>query len=133
MSTLRVSTLQDTAGSNGSTPSEVFNGRSKLWVRFNGTGTVAIDRSYNVSSITDFGTGDYGVNYSITVPTTGYVAMTACDDVGVPYNNTSSLFNANCRQGTIAATSVRIIVSGVNPGSYRSPIDSTAVFLAVFH
>lgn len=34
------------------------------WVNFNGTGTVAIRSSYNVSSITDNGTGDYTVNYT---------------------------------------------------------------------
>jgi hypothetical protein len=35
----------------------------KGWVEFNGTGTVAIGDSYNVSSITDNGTGDYSVNW----------------------------------------------------------------------
>jgi hypothetical protein len=34
------------------------------WVNFNGTGTVAIRASYNVSSITDNGTGDYTVNFT---------------------------------------------------------------------
>ena len=34
------------------------------WVNFNGTGTVAIRESYNVSSITDNGTGDYTVNFT---------------------------------------------------------------------
>lgn len=34
------------------------------WVTFNGTGTVAIRDSFNVSSVTDFGVGDYGVNLS---------------------------------------------------------------------
>ncbi len=36
----------------------------KAWVNFNGTGTVAIRASYNVSSITDNGTGDYTVNFA---------------------------------------------------------------------
>jgi hypothetical protein len=36
----------------------------KAWVNFNGTGTVAIRASYNVSSITDNGTGDYTVNFT---------------------------------------------------------------------
>jgi hypothetical protein len=35
----------------------------RAWVNFNGTGTVAIRASGNVSSITDNGTGDYTVNF----------------------------------------------------------------------
>lgn len=37
---------------------------AKAWVRFNGIGTVAIDSSYGVSSITDLNPGDYQVNFS---------------------------------------------------------------------
>ena len=40
------------------------SGLAKAWVNFNGTGTVAIRASYNVSSITDNGTGDYTVNFT---------------------------------------------------------------------
>jgi hypothetical protein len=36
----------------------------KAWVNFDGTGTVDLRDSYNVSSITDHGTGDYRANYS---------------------------------------------------------------------
>jgi hypothetical protein len=36
----------------------------KAWVNFNGTGAVAIRSSYNVSSITDNGVGDYTVNFT---------------------------------------------------------------------
>jgi len=42
MSTLRVSTIQDTAGSNSSTPAAIANGIAKAWVNFNGTGTVTL-------------------------------------------------------------------------------------------
>ena len=38
------------------------SGLAKAWVNFNGTGTVAIRASFNVSSITDNGTGNYRVN-----------------------------------------------------------------------
>lgn len=64
MSTLRVSTIQDTAGSNSSTPAAIANGIAKAWVNFNGTGVVAIRAQYNVSSITDGGTGNYTVNFT---------------------------------------------------------------------
>ena len=45
------------------------------WVNFNGTGTVAIRSSYNVSSITDNGTGDYTVNFATALADANYVAV----------------------------------------------------------
>lgn len=44
------------------------------WVNFNGTGTVAIRASYNVSSITDNGTGDYTVNFTTPMSDANYSA-----------------------------------------------------------
>jgi hypothetical protein len=48
------------------------SGLCKAWVNFNGTGTVAIRASYNVSSITDNGTGDYTVNFTTALPNANY-------------------------------------------------------------
>ena len=45
----------------------------RAWVNFNGTGTVAIRASGNVSSITDNGTGDYTVNFTNAMPDADYV------------------------------------------------------------
>ena len=42
------------------------------WVNFNGTGTVAIRASGNVSSITDNGTGDYTINFTNALPDANY-------------------------------------------------------------
>jgi len=50
------------------------NNGAKAWVNFNGTGTVAIRRGYNVSSITDNGTGDYTVNFTTAMPDANYCA-----------------------------------------------------------
>jgi hypothetical protein len=44
----------------------------RAWVNFNGTGTVAIRDSGNVSSITDNGTGDYNVNFTTAMPDVNY-------------------------------------------------------------
>jgi hypothetical protein len=44
----------------------------KAWVNFNGTGTVAIRAAYNVTSITDNGTGDYTVNFTTAMVDTNY-------------------------------------------------------------
>ncbi len=45
---------------------------AKAWVNFNGTGTVAIRSSYNVSSITDSGAGTYVVNLSTATSDANY-------------------------------------------------------------
>lgn len=50
------------------------SGLCKAWVNFNGTGTVAIRASYNVSSITDNGVGDYTVNFTTALPDANYAA-----------------------------------------------------------
>jgi len=44
----------------------------RAWVNFNGTGTVAIRASGNVTSITDNGTGDYTVNFTTAFSDTNY-------------------------------------------------------------
>ena len=49
----------------------------RAWVRFNGTGTVAINGSGNVTSITDNGTGDYTVNFTNAMPDANYTTTFA--------------------------------------------------------
>ena len=49
----------------------------RAWVSFNGTGTVAIRGSGNVSSITDNNTGDYTVNFTTAMPDVNYSVSTA--------------------------------------------------------
>lgn len=44
----------------------------RAWVNFNGTGTVAIRASGNVSSITDNGVGDYTVNFTTAMVDVNY-------------------------------------------------------------
>jgi len=47
----------------------------RAWVNFNGTGTVAIRASGNVSSITDNGVGDYTVNFTTAMPDANYAVV----------------------------------------------------------
>jgi hypothetical protein len=55
----------------------------RAWVNFNGTGTVAIRGSGNVSSITDNGNGDYTVNFTTAFPDTNYASL------GSPFSSTN--------------------------------------------
>jgi hypothetical protein len=70
-------------GQSGSAP--IYAARA--WVNFNGTGTVAIRASGNVSSITDNGIGDYTVNFTTAMPDANYsvVAMCGADLIGNPF------------------------------------------------
>ena len=60
MSVIRVDNFGPSAG--GTTYSA--RGIAKAWVNFNGTGTVAVRDSENVSSLTDQGVGNYDVNFN---------------------------------------------------------------------
>lgn len=77
MSTLNLATIQ----SNTALPPTIQNSSAveigtfcRAWVNFNGTGTVAIRASFNVSSITDNGTGDYTVNFTTAMSDANYSA-----------------------------------------------------------
>ena len=61
-------TIQDSAGTQIGT-------FCRAWVNFNGTGTVAIRASFNVTSITDNGTGDYTVNFTTAMPDANYAVV----------------------------------------------------------
>tara|TARA_Y100000310_G_scaffold97585_1_gene95233 strand:+ start:45 stop:611 length:567 start_codon:yes stop_codon:yes gene_type:complete len=62
----------------------VKNRVGKVWVNFDGTGTIAIRDDFNVASLTDNGTGDYTVTYSANLGNDDYavVAQTGRDESG---------------------------------------------------
>jgi hypothetical protein len=103
----------------------------RAWVNFNGTGTVSIRASGNVSSITDNGTGDYTVNFSNAMPDAFYVlAGTATVDNTAPAaTQTTAVLSGNIR----ATTSMRIYTQfpqdGVNPAVSA---DALFVNIAIF-
>jgi hypothetical protein len=75
-----------------------MTGIAKAWCNFNGTGTVAINGSFNVSSITDNGTGDYTINFTTALPNANYSSViSASPSYGVS-NPTVSL----CQSGAPA-------------------------------
>jgi hypothetical protein len=76
MSTLKVNTIQNTSGGSSSTPEQIEQGRCKMWITIDGTGTVGILDSFNVSSISDEGTGLYEINYSSALGNANYCTVT---------------------------------------------------------
>jgi hypothetical protein len=63
---------------SGSAP--IFGVRA--WVNFNGTGTVVVLASGNVSSITDRGVGLYTVNFTNAMPDVNYFFSGSCESAG---------------------------------------------------
>ena len=82
MSTIRTNTLLHSDGTTTTEPSipALDQRMASAWVNFNGTGTVAIRDSYNVSSITDIGTGIYDVNFSTSMADSNYVALISTNE-----------------------------------------------------
>ena len=59
----------------------------RAWVNFNGTGTIAIRASGNVTSITDNGTGDYTVNFTTAMADANYSATVATNNEANAYSS----------------------------------------------
>ena len=70
MSEIRANTISDAAGTGPVTLTGQY--AAKAWVNFNGTSTVAIRESGNVSSITDRGSGQYTINFSNSLSDANY-------------------------------------------------------------
>ena len=81
MSTLKVNTIQDASGSNGSTPAQIANGRIKSWVSYN-QATDTVNDSYNVSSVTDNATGKFTVNFTTSFANANYGFAGSCNRAG---------------------------------------------------
>lgn len=99
---------------------------ARAWVNFNGTGTVAIRASGNVSSITDNGTGDYTVNFTTAMPDANY-ALVATGSMGTGYSEPRSMGNATT---TPTTTSCRVVSYnlGASPALFDPVIPCVAFF-----
>ena len=96
---------------------------ARAWVNFNGTSTVAIRASGNVSSITDNGTGDYTVNFTTALPDANYAAVATATNMG-----SGNRLYANQNVDPMVTSSWR--VGTWNEGG--SLVDSSFVHVAVF-
>lgn len=76
MSTLRVDAIQNRTGGDLITA----KGIARAWVNFNGTNTVAIRASFNVTSITDNGTGAYTANFTTAMADADYAIIATSGD-----------------------------------------------------
>jgi hypothetical protein len=108
VSEIRTNLLSDAAGTG---PAGLFKqSAAKAWANLNGTGTIALRASFNMSSIVDNGTGDYSFNFSSSMADVNYKATATCTansglmrtfDDTTP--RTASAFRTICFQSTSAA------------------------------
>ena len=121
MSTLKLDTLSNKAGT-ASVPSDtIVSGTAKAWVNFNGSGVIAIRRSFNVTSLTDNGTGNYSVNFTTAMVDADYCVSTTCSNTGATNGNTMGTI------GTATTSLIRVINARA-----AGALDPTTVHVAIF-
>lgn len=86
MSTLRTNNIGNVAGTATTDVLNVINGSAKAWVNFNGTGTIAIRGSHNVSSVSDNGVGTYTVNMTTALANTNFCVVATKQNASVQTN-----------------------------------------------
>jgi len=101
---------------------------AKAWVNFNGTGTVAIRASFNVSSITDNGTGNYTINFTTALTDTNYCMVSAPSHTN---NSDQATFSVRSYDSTISTTSINIITAYSNANA-NSILDMNTIGVAIF-
>ena len=123
MSTLSVANLQSLSTSTlpvvkNSAGTEL--GRFiKAWINFNGTGTIAIRDSFNVSSITDNDTGEYTVNFQNAFANTNYCAVAGASqeldevarpDMAIVHTYTTSSVDLECFANPTLTTEADLVI-----------------------
>ena len=116
-------TTQVKSATNASGSAPIYSCRA--WVNFDGTGTVAIRASGNVSSITDNGTGDYTINFTTALADANY---SACVNSGNSSGGSQGAWTVAYSVATSLSSSLRI--SGYSDtGSFQ---DQDQVMCAIF-
>ena len=97
----------------------------KSWVNFDGTGTISIRASFNVSSLTDDGTGSYSVNFTTAMTDVNYSAVANCSrDASVEQTGIYITHSQN----TVSKVQVQSLSNTLTPIFY----DVNTVLVAVF-
>ena len=99
---------------------------AQAWVNFNGQGTVAIRRAFNVSSVTDNGTADYTINFTTSMPDVSYAAVTGgLPSVGSTIGEIINIIEIN-------TGSVRLRTFYTYSNQAKTYYDAARVSLAIF-
>jgi hypothetical protein len=125
--TLTISTLSD--GTNSTSSTNCIQGSAKAWARFAGaSGTIAA--SYNVSSITRAGTGQYFVNFTNALTDANYSAVVSASNSTGSNWVFSPTYTSNNSGVVTAPTTSGFYITTVNTSF--AYVDATYVNLSVF-
>jgi hypothetical protein len=102
----------------------------RAWVNFNGTGTVAINASGNVTSITDNGVGDYTINFTTAMPDINYSAQVSAQGTVSSYLQVFMFGTSTLSLVSPTTSGFRFWVANYNNGSVNT--DSAIVTASVF-
>lgn len=126
MSNIKADTLSNLAGTQSVPVATVAQGSAKAWVNFNGTGTVSIQASFNVSSITDNGTGTYTVNFTTAMPDANYIVVGTANQA--PGTNRCLVISGSFSVArTVSTAFMAVVDTATNAG-----IDNSEVCLSIF-
>jgi len=100
----------------------------RAWVNFNGTSTVAIRASYNVSSITDNGTGDYTVNFTTALADANYSVVGTCSKNATGDTDTNGACVQLITATPLTSSSARICATATG----FSPFDRAIMLVSIF-
>ena len=117
-SELRVNTLKDASGNNGIATSFVAGGSAKVWIDKPENGA-SINDSFNVSTLDDDGTGDFGLNYTSSFSSANYAVSGMADDGSA----SSSSLNIDTTEGTNASGSIDLELYYVSSSANRTNHD----------
>jgi hypothetical protein len=119
LSTITVSNIKKT----GETASRDVSGVAAAWVSFNGTGTIAILESMNVSGLLDNGVGDYDVNITNSMATSTYHSSGCSANIGNGSSQSSITVNGYFGSLQNTTSAVQIYSSYTSSGVGRTLID----------
>ena len=115
-------TVADNLLFNSGYGSAVIGYGCRAWVNFNGTGTVAIRASGNVSSITDNGTGAYTANFTNDLTDANYSAVASASTPTSRANQASTKYTSStssCKIEVLTPTGVLSDASEVSLAIFR--------------
>lgn len=111
---VKTTTIADELDTESTAVTNVINGSAKAWVNFNGIGTVAIRRGFNVSSITDIAVGQFTLNFTTAMADGNYAVVIGSD---AQVANTLG----NRVVSTLLTTTTDVRVLHLESGAYRDP------------
>ena len=91
----------DVTGEGNSTTTNLQQGLCKMWARLDGTGTIGLDDSFNVSGTTDVGTGNYTFTFSNNMNNSNFnVAHASGNQMQIHSAEATSSVRILCRDGS---------------------------------